>query len=55
MVQVRNNAGDGYQLIEYKGVVDPIDQAEDYFSVLNWINTHPKVDINNIGLWGTSW
>jgi fermentation-respiration switch protein FrsA (DUF1100 family) len=55
MVQVRSADDGQYRLIEYKGVVDPIDQAEDYFSVVNWLATHPKVDVGKIGLWGTSW
>jgi pimeloyl-ACP methyl ester carboxylesterase len=55
MVQVRSSDDGQYKLVEYKGVVDPIDQAEDYFSVVNWLATHPQVDIEKIGLWGTSW
>ncbi|MDC1311499.1 alpha/beta fold hydrolase [Burkholderiales bacterium] len=55
MVQTRSIENGEYELVEYKGVVDPIDQAEDYIAVVNWLATHPKVDVENIGLWGTSW
>lgn len=55
LVQVRSVDDGSYELVEYKGVVDPIDQSEDYFSVINWLSTHPQVDVEKIGLWGTSW
>ena len=55
LINVKNPNSNGYETIEYKGLIDPLDQAEDYFSALNWLATDTRVDPNRIGLWGTSW
>lgn len=39
---------------EIREIVDILDQADDYFSVINWIYNDPAIDNSKIGLWGTS-
>lgn len=36
-------------------VVDPFDQLQDIQSALDWLEGEPTVDMENIGLWGTSY
>jgi len=55
LVQKKNVTTGNYEMVAYKGLVDPLDQAEDYFSVVNWLATDHRVDSARIGLWGTSW
>ncbi|HKQ24065.1 MAG TPA: alpha/beta fold hydrolase [Burkholderiales bacterium] len=39
---------------ELREVVDPLDQAADIFSAVHWVMGEPMVDVNRVGLWGTS-
>ena len=39
---------------ELREVVDPLDQAADIFSAVHWAMGEPMVDVNRVGLWGTS-
>jgi dienelactone hydrolase len=39
---------------ELREVVDPIDQAADIFNAVHWLMGEPSVDVNRVGLWGTS-
>jgi uncharacterized protein len=39
---------------EVREVVDPLDQAADWFSAINWAAGEPDVDTDRIGLWGSS-
>ena len=39
---------------EPRGLVDPRQQIEDYFSALAFVRRHPELDGDRIGLWGTS-
>jgi hypothetical protein len=39
---------------EVREVVDPLDQAADWFSAINWAHGEPDVDTDRIGLWGSS-
>ncbi len=55
LVQTKNVSTGKYETIEYKGLIDPLDQAEDYFAAVNWLATDERVDPDKIGLWGTSW
>ncbi len=54
-VQAKDPSTGELKLVEYSGVVDPLDQAEDYFSAVNWLARDPRVAPGKIGLWGTSW
>lgn len=36
-------------------VVDPFDQLQDIQAALDWLQGEPTVDMENIGLWGTSY
>lgn len=39
---------------EPRGHVDPIDEAEDFRSAIDWLEMQPGVDRDNIGIWGCS-
>jgi dienelactone hydrolase len=39
---------------ELREVVDPLDQATDIFNAVHWAMGEPRVDVNRVGLWGTS-
>jgi len=39
---------------ELREVVDPLDQASDIFNAIHWTMGEPMVDVNRVGLWGTS-
>ena len=39
---------------ELREVVDPLDQATDIFNAVHWAMGEPMVDIDRVGLWGTS-
>ena len=39
---------------ELREVVDPLDQAADIFNAVHWVMGEPMVDVNRVGLWGTS-
>lgn len=54
-VQVKDPGTGEIELVEYSGIVDPLDQAEDYFSAVNWLAEDHRVAPGKIGLWGTSW
>jgi len=54
-VQVKDPITGELKLVEYSGIVDPLDQVEDYFSAVNWLASDPRVALGKIGLWGTSW
>lgn len=56
LIQVRDESekGKSLKIKELRELVDPLDQAEDYFNVINWVVTDPIADPQRIGLWGTS-
>jgi len=54
LVQVKNKDGKLSKTRELREVVDPLDQAEDIFSAINWVTSDPQVEPSSIGLWGTS-
>lgn len=35
-------------------VVDPLDMAADWQNAIHWVHGEPQVDVNRIGLWGSS-
>ena len=37
-----------------RGVIDPMDMGMDWLNVLHWIQGEPQVDVDKIGLWGSS-
>jgi hypothetical protein len=39
---------------ELREVVDPLDQATDIFNAVHWVMGEPMVDVDRVGLWGTS-
>lgn len=39
---------------EPRGQLYPNQEAEDFRSAIDWLETHPAVDANRIGIWGTS-
>jgi dienelactone hydrolase len=39
---------------ELREAVDPIDQSTDLFNAVHWVMGEPMVDVNRVGLWGTS-
>ena len=39
---------------ELREVVDPLDQSTDIFNAVHWAMGEPMVDVNRVGLWGTS-
>lgn len=39
---------------ELREVVDPLDQATDIVNAIHWAMGEPMVDVNRVGLWGTS-
>jgi dienelactone hydrolase len=39
---------------ELREVVDPLDQATDIFNAVHWVMGESMVDVNRVGLWGTS-
>jgi len=47
-------ATDGKAGRELREVVDPLDQATDIFNAVHWAMGEPMVDVNRVGLWGTS-
>ena len=54
LIQVKDKDGKYTKTRELREVVDPIDQAEDIFSAINWTASDRQVDASNLGLWGTS-
>lgn len=48
---VREPSGDTRELRE---VIDPIDQATDFFNAVHWVMGEAAVDPARVGLWGTS-
>lgn len=42
------------EVIEFREVVDPLDQANDLQNVIHWVQGEPQCDIDRIGLWGSS-
>jgi dienelactone hydrolase len=53
-IQVKNKDNKFGKTRELREVVDPLAQAEDIFSAINWAASDPQVEPSNIGLWGTS-
>jgi len=52
---VRDESGSGADARrELREVVDPIDQSTDLFNAVHWAMGEPMVDVNRVGLWGTS-
>jgi len=43
------------EVIEIREVVDPLEQTQDIFNVINWAMGEPQVDKDRIGLWGSSY
>jgi dienelactone hydrolase len=43
------------EVMEIREVVDPLEQTQDIFNVINWAMGEPQVDKNRIGLWGSSY
>jgi pimeloyl-ACP methyl ester carboxylesterase len=39
---------------EPRGHVDPMDEAEDFRSAIDWLEVQPGIDPENIGIWGCS-
>ena len=39
---------------EVREVVDPIDQATDWFNAIHWLQGEPRFDPDRLGLWGSS-
>lgn len=54
LIQVKDKDGKFSKTRELREVVDPLDQAEDIFSAINWVASDTQVDSSKIGLWGTS-
>ena len=50
----RRNLKYSHEVRELREYVDPLDQAQDYINVINWVWNEPLVNIYKIGLWGTS-
>jgi dienelactone hydrolase len=42
------------QVEAVRGYVDPVEQAQDWFNVINWAAAEPTVDANRIGIRGSS-
>ncbi len=42
------------EVIQVKGVVDPIDQTTDIMNVLHWVQGEDRCDPGRIGIWGSS-
>ena len=42
------------QVIEVRGVVDPIDQTTDIMNAIHWVQGEERCDTNRIGIWGSS-
>lgn len=43
------------EMIEVRGVVDPIDQTTDILNTLHWVLAEPMCDPERIGIWGSSY
>lgn len=43
------------EIKELRGYVDPIEQTEDWFNAINYAVTQPMVDVNHIGIRGSSY
>ena len=54
LIQIKDKDGRFSKTRELREVVDPLDQAEDIFSTINWVASDAQVDSSKIGLWGTS-
>jgi uncharacterized protein len=54
LIQIKSKNGKYTSTREMREVVDPLDQAEDIFSTINWASSDSQFDKQNIGLWGTS-
>ncbi len=39
---------------EVREVVDPMDQATDWFNAIHWLQAEPQFDPERLGLWGSS-
>jgi uncharacterized protein len=39
---------------EVREVVDPLDQATDWFNAIDWLQGEPQLDPQRLGLWGSS-
>jgi dienelactone hydrolase len=39
---------------EIREIVDPVDMLTDWHNALHWLHGEPGVDVNRIGLWGSS-
>jgi dienelactone hydrolase len=53
-VHDESGASDANARRELREVVDPLDQAADIFSAVHWVMGESMVDVNRVGLWGTS-
>ncbi len=42
------------EVVEVRGVVDPIDQTTDILNALHWVQGEERCDQNRIGIWGSS-
>jgi dienelactone hydrolase len=42
------------EVVEVRGVVDPIDQTADILNALHWLQSESQCDPNRIGIWGSS-
>jgi predicted acyl esterase len=42
------------EVVEVRGVVDPIDQTTDIMNAIHWVQGEQLCDISNIGIWGSS-
>jgi dienelactone hydrolase len=43
------------EVLEVRGVVDPIDMTTDILNALHWMQAEPWCDTNRIGVWGSSY
>jgi len=42
------------EVVEVRGVVDPIDQTTDIMNAIHWVQGEQQCDIDRIGIWGSS-
>ena len=42
------------EVIEVRGVVDPVDQTTDIMNAIHWVQGEPQCDKDNVGIWGSS-
>ncbi|MCP4193862.1 MAG: prolyl oligopeptidase family serine peptidase [Planctomycetaceae bacterium] len=42
------------EVVEVRGVVDPVDQTTDIMNAIHWVQGEPRCDQDRIGIWGSS-